>query len=159
MYVHTRNGDPASLHASPDSFSQVNTIIPHGTKVDAVFFDGLWYCIKWKGISGFMPAIFLSMNDPSPARWMARYGAGTTSILQEKRCSRQTANIQHDLNYFFDPFVPHITIDGFFGQETREALILFQKIRGLRPDGVAWPETKESLLVASLWFLDKDKRR
>ena len=36
----------------------------------------------------------------------------------------------------FDPYIPPVTVDGVFGQRTEDAVVAFQKINGLTPDGV-----------------------
>ncbi len=36
----------------------------------------------------------------------------------------------------FDPYIPPVTVDGIFGENTQNAVIAFQKINNLTPDGV-----------------------
>lgn len=157
MYINMRPGDNAPLHASPDCFSCIHAYIPHGTKVHAAFFDGLWYCVKWEAHSGFMPANYLSAFDPSPALWLARYGPGVLSMPQEQARIHYITNLQADLNLFFDPFEPQLPENGCFCQQTKDTLIRFQFIRGLQKNGVADPATKASLLVATQRLRQLDK--
>lgn len=159
MFINVRPGDMAPIHASPDNFSTIHVQVPHGIKVDAVFFDGLWYHVQWSGVSGFMPAICLSAYDPSPLLWQKRYGTDECSVSQTSECNQRIVNLQADLNLFFSPFEPQIVIDGVFGPDTREALCKFQLIRGLEPHGIADDETKVSLYIATLRLRKKSKRK
>lgn len=45
----------------------------------------------------------------------------------------------------FNEMIPPITVDGFFGSATREAVIAFQKAYGLSPDGVVGETTWNAL--------------
>lgn len=149
MFVKTRPGECAPIHSSPDGYSRITGRIPHATVVEAAFFDGLWYHIKWNGQSGFVAAENLSVTDPSSMRWAERYGHGCATDLQEKVYRKETAMLQEDLNLFFYPFSPQIVIDGYYGQQTRAAVIKFQFIRSLRQDGIADGKTKQELYYAT----------
>ena len=46
---------------------------------------------------------------------------------------------------YFNAAVPMVTIDGIFGEETKNAVIAFQKNRGLVPDGIIGPITWEAM--------------
>jgi len=64
MYIRTNNGDAAPIHSSPDDFSPVLSNIPAGFKVLAVYHQGIWYKVSWKGKEGFVSAIYLTPSDP-----------------------------------------------------------------------------------------------
>ena len=150
MYIDIRNADAAPLLASANVFAQVIEFIPQCSKVEAIFFNGIWYHVCWNAYSGFMQAIYLTAFDPSPARWIPRYGKGSRSAEVKPAFIAHIMNIQHDLNAFFYPFEPQLSVNGLFDKETMQSVAKFQQIRGLTVNGITTPETKSSLYAASL---------
>ncbi len=66
------------------------------------------------------------------------------SVLQEGTQGISVRTLQYYLAviaYFSDGTVPSVTIDGFFGPQTREAVIAFQQLAGLVLDGIVGQNT------------------
>lgn len=66
------------------------------------------------------------------------------SVLQEGTQGISVRTLQYYLAviaYFSNGTVPSVTIDGFFGPQTREAVIAFQQLAGLVPDGIVGQNT------------------
>lgn len=71
-------------------------------------------------------------------------------VLREGDSGEQVANMQYALAVigFFDPNIPPITVDGYFGEETRNAVYAFQKQNGLPVDGIVGRNTWNAILRA-----------
>ncbi|MEG0324226.1 MAG: peptidoglycan-binding domain-containing protein, partial [Raoultibacter sp.] len=60
--------------------------------------------------------------------------------------SQHIMNLQSDLNIFLrNTKQSQITVDGYFGQNTKNAVIKFQNANNLSPDGRVGPLTKNAL--------------
>ena len=58
--------------------------------------------------------------------------------------------LQYYLNIvaYFYPQIPNINVDGYFGPKTKEAVIAFQEMFGLVPDGIVGRDTWKALSSA-----------
>lgn len=73
--------------------------------------------------------------------WEDRYGPDDLRIngTQDKRYVK---NLQSDLNEVLGSL---LTVDGIFGTSTQKAVIRFQTIKHLSPDGIVGDATKKAL--------------
>ncbi len=64
-------------------------------------------------------------------------------ILQSGDSGTDVATLQYYLNFlgFFFDTLPRISTDGYFGDETRNAVLAFQEQFGLNPDGIVGRQT------------------
>ena len=53
-----------------------------------------------------------------------------------------------DVVAYFYPQIPDITVDGYFGEKTKEAVMAFQNLQGLTVDGIVGRDTWRSLTNA-----------
>lgn len=81
---------------------------------------------------------------------IASEGTGTripdeppSEVLKTGDSGNNVRLVQYILEYlsYFFPTVPTLTVDGFFGQGTENAVVGFQKTFGLEPDGIVGEET------------------
>ncbi len=72
-------------------------------------------------------------------------------VLQRGSSGSEVRLLQYILEYlsFFYPSIPLLTVDGYFGEDTENAVIGFQKTFGLEPDGIVGSETWQLLYDAS----------
>jgi uncharacterized protein (TIGR02594 family) len=66
------------------------------------------------------------------------------TILEKGHDGPDVTRLQRLLNSLLKPS-PHLREDGDFGDKTRTAVIRFQTLRGLKPDGVVGPQTWTAL--------------
>ena len=76
----------------------------------------------------------LAISVPAlAAAWTWRYG---TEVDRNSGTNNQVMAVQQDLNK---------QVDGYFGDDTEEAVKDFQRAKGLTADGVVGPKTMEKL--------------
>lgn len=78
-------------------------------------------------------------------------------VLQEGTQGISVRSLQYYLtviSYFSDGAVPGVTIDGIFGPQTKEAVIAFQNLAGLTPDGIVGQNTWQRIEQAYQIILD-----
>jgi peptidoglycan hydrolase-like protein with peptidoglycan-binding domain len=77
----------------------------------------------------------------------ARSGAMADGVLREGDSGAEVTRLQQRLNTlgFRDAEGRALQADGRFGERTEQAVIAFQRARGLEPDGVAGPRTLSAL--------------
>ena len=76
MYVNVGAGQTVRLRATASSSGTVLINIPHGTAVQAEYYNTTWHRVKYNGYSGFMMSSYLSSTNPTPVSspWNDRYG-------------------------------------------------------------------------------------
>ena len=77
-------------------------------------------------------------------------GIGTvppSSVLRQGSTGNDVLTLQYLLNVVseFYPGIPRVSQDGIFGSGTRQAVIAFQQMMGLDPDGIVGPATWQAL--------------
>ena len=72
------------------------------------------------------------------------------SLLKEGMSGDYIKTLQYYLNIvaYFYPQIPNIDVDGYFGPKTKEAVIAFQEMFGLVPDGIVGRDTWKALSSA-----------
>lgn len=72
------------------------------------------------------------------------------SLLKEGMSGDYIKTLQYYLNIvsYFYPQIPNIEVDGYFGPKTKEAVIAFQEMFGLVPDGIVGRDTWKALSFA-----------
>ena len=76
----------------------------------------------------------------------------SNNVVKEGSQGRYVAELQEYINKVANifPAVPKVKIDGFFGPETKNSIITFQRMFGLEPDAVVGQITWTTLYNASL---------
>lgn len=80
----------------------------------------------------------------------AQLGIGTippSSVLSQGSTGNDVLTLQYLLDVIAElyPGIPRVTQDGIFGSLTRQAVIAFQQLRQLNPDGIVGPATWQAL--------------
>lgn len=156
-YITSDNGNPVNVRTGPGtnySLANVKTFAV-GTQVSlqskATVSGVTWYkVVNSSNRGGWVRGDFLTSNYPSEAAWVNRYTTYVFTVSNTKR--NGVANLQHDLNQYFEDRFPIIDYpwyalkeDGIFGQNSSDATKEFQRLEGLAQDGIAGNYTKERL--------------
>lgn len=112
---------------------------------DGIVGKATWYKIKnvFNGIARLaeLTADRLTYEDVSPLY---------PSLLTEGMSGDYIKTLQYylDVVAYFYPQIPDITVDGYFGEKTKEAVMAFQNLQGLTVDGIVGRDTWRSLTNA-----------
>lgn len=112
---------------------------------DGIVGKATWYKIKnvFNGIARLaeLTADRLTYKDVSPIY---------PSLLTEGMSGDYIKTLQYylDVVAYFYPQIPDITVDGYFGEKTKEAVMAFQNLQGLTVDGIVGRDTWRSLTNA-----------
>lgn len=112
---------------------------------DGIVGKATWYKIKnvFNGIARLaeLTADRLTYEDVSPIY---------PSLLTEGMSGDYIKTLQYylDVVAYFYPQIPDITVDGYFGKKTKEAVMAFQNLQGLTVDGIVGRNTWRSLTNA-----------
>lgn len=112
---------------------------------DGIVGKATWYKIKnvFNGIARLaeLTADRLTYEDVSPIY---------PSLLTEGMSGDYIKTLQYylDVVAYFYPQIPDITVDGYFGEKTKEAVMAFQNLQGLTVDGIVGRNTWRSLTNA-----------
>ena len=112
---------------------------------DGIVGKATWYKIKnvFNGIARLaeLTADRLTYEDVSPIY---------PSLLTEGMSGDYIKTLQYylDVVAYFYPQIPDITVDGYFGEKTKEAVMAFQNLQGLAIDGIVGRDTWRSLTNA-----------
>lgn len=127
-----------------------NTTQAAVTKFQSIFnlaADGIVGKATWYKISKLYAAVTRLAELDSEGTSL---GIGTVppgSVLRQGSRGQDVITLQYLLNVAseFYPYVPAVSQDGIFGSGTRQAVIAFQQIMGLNPDGIVGPNTWKAL--------------
>ena len=109
---------------------------------DGIVGKSTWYRIKnvYNGVKKLaeLTAENLTFDEVEPIY---------PSLLKEGMSGDYIKTLQYYLNIvaYFYPQIPNIDVDGYFGPKTREAVIAFQEMFGLVPDGIVGRDTWKAL--------------
>ena len=112
---------------------------------DGIVGKSTWYRIKnvYNGVKKLaeLTAENLTFDEVEPIY---------PSLLKEGMSGDYIKTLQYYLNIvaYFYPQIPNIDVDGYFGPKTREAVIAFQEMFGLVPDGIVGRDTWKALSSA-----------
>jgi len=109
--------------------------------------DGIVGKSTWYKISSLYTAVTRLAELDSEGTAL---GIGTVppdAILRQGSRGPDVITLQYLLNMAaeFYPYVPEVAQDGIFGSGTRQAVIAFQQMMGLSPDGIVGPDTWRAL--------------
>ena len=87
----------------------------------------------------------LAIAAPALAEaWSSRYG--DIELYTNSGDNHDIMRMQTDLNKYFKNIPAHqLTVDGYFGKDTKATVIEFQRRMGLTQDGRVGPNTKDKL--------------
>lgn len=127
----------STTQAAVSKFQSVFNLTPDGTVGQAT-----WNKISFIYVS---VAKLAALNSEGTA-----LGIGTVppdSILRAGSSGVDVITLQYILSHIsnFYPTIPELVQDGIFGSATTQAVIAFQRMMGLTPDGVVGPTTWNSL--------------
>ena len=109
---------------------------------DGIVGKSTWYRIKnvYNGVKKLaeLTAENLTFDEVEPIY---------PSLLKEGMSGDYIKTLQYYLNIvaYFYPQIPNIDVDGYFGPKTKEAVIAFQEMVGLVPDGIVGRDTWKAL--------------
>ena len=109
---------------------------------DGIVGKSTWYRIKnvYNGVKKLaeLTAENLTFDEVEPIY---------PSLLKEGMSGDYIKTLQYYLNIvaYFYPQIPNIDVDGYFGPKTKEAVIAFQEMFGLVPDGIVGRDTWNAL--------------
>ena len=109
---------------------------------DGIVGKSTWYRIKnvYNGVKKLaeLTAENLTFDEVEPIY---------PSLLKEGMSGDYIKTLQYYLNIvaYFYPQIPNIDVDGYFGPKTKEAVIAFQEMFGLVPDGIVGRDTWKAL--------------
>lgn len=109
---------------------------------DGIVGKSTWYRIKnvYNGVKKLaeLTAENLTFDEVEPIY---------PSLLKEGMSGDYIKTLQYYLNIvaYFYPQIPNINVDGYFGPKTKEAVIAFQEMFGLVPDGIVGRDTWKAL--------------
>lgn len=112
---------------------------------DGIVGKSTWYRIKnvYNGVKKLaeLTAENLTFDEVEPIY---------PSLLKEGMSGDYIKTLQYYLNIvaYFYPQIPNIDVDGYFGPKTKEAVIAFQEMFGLVPDGIVGRDTWKALSSA-----------
>lgn len=112
---------------------------------DGIVGKSTWYRIKnvYNGVKKLaeLTAENLTFDEVEPIY---------PSVLKEGMSGDYIKTLQYYLNIvaYFYPQIPNINVDGYFGPKTKEAVIAFQEMFGLVPDGIVGRDTWKALSSA-----------
>ncbi|MCM1135143.1 MAG: peptidoglycan-binding protein [Clostridium sp.] len=129
------------------------------TKFQSIFSltpDGVVGKATWYKISSLYTAVTRLAELDSEG---SSLGIGTvppSSVLRQGTRGGDVVTLQYLLNMLAEFYagIPAVSPDGIFGNETRQAVIAFQQIMGLTPDGIVGPATWRALYDAYLGVLE-----
>ena len=130
------------LRPTPSTSQPYIARVPYGaevTRFSETYNEGEWWSqVAYGSRTGYMMSRYLSTTNPNP-------GSHPQTILQ----AFGSTNLQYGPYYNYCvknvQLCVGVTADGYFGTNTRDAVITYQSNNGLNPDGVVGPLTKEKL--------------
>lgn len=129
------------------------------TKFQSIFnlqADGIVGKATWYKLSSLYTAVTRLAELDSEGTTL---GVGTvppSTVLRQGSRGADVVTLQYILNVIaeFYPYVPGITQDGVFGSRTKQAVIAFQQMMGLVPDGIVGSATWKSLYEIYLGIME-----
>jgi len=123
-------GDALRLRKSPGAYSTVLKELPVGTPLTIKDINGEWYLVSVNGedIEGFVKKDYVKKTDSETASFKLAPGMTGSAVY----------NMQKELkkrNFYAFPCT------GVYGTATKTAVRNFQRVAGLRKDGIAGEET------------------
>lgn len=127
----------SSTKAAVTAFQRIFNLTP----------DGIVGKSTWYKISSLYTAVtrLAELNSEG-----STLGIGTvppSSVLRQGSSGQDVITLQYLLNVIAEyyPDIPHLDQDGIFGSGTRQAVLAFQRIRRLDPDGIVGARTWNAL--------------
>lgn len=126
-----------STAAAVTAFQRIFDLAP-----DGVVGKGTWY-----KISSLYTAVTRLAELDSEGTTLGIGTVPPSSVLRQGARGTDVITLQYLLSMIseFYPSVPRIAQDGIFGSGTREAVVAFQQLMQLNPDGIVGPATWEAL--------------
>lgn len=112
---------------------------------DGIVGRATWYKVSYIYVAVKKLAELKSEGEQAPPN-----GNYPGVVLREGSSGPFVQELQYYLNTIadFTPLVNNITIDGIFGRDTRAAVIAFQNMARLNPDGLVGPQTWNTIVRA-----------
>ena len=121
-----------NVRSQPSPTSSILYHLHNGEPVNVTGTSGNYQVIN-SPVSGYVQSDYISTSRPA---WRSRYGSKTMNLATHS----QMVAFQTDLNAI--PGITDITVDGYWGPETRGAVEQLQTIAGITVDGIAGTYTK-----------------
>lgn len=120
------------------------------TKFQSIFnmsADGIVGEATWNKISYIYVAVARLAELDSEGTALGIGTVPPNTILRTGSSGVDVITLQYILDYIseFYPTIPEVTQDGVFGSQTTQAVVAFQRMVGLPPDGIVGPNTWNSL--------------
>ncbi|MEU7060971.1 GH25 family lysozyme [Streptomyces sp. NPDC046197] len=127
LWIVNQSGTPTPLPAGWNTYTVWQTAASGTFPGDQDVFNGSLKELRTFALGDYTPP------PPAPG-W---------PLVQQGQAGRQVNTVQ----YLLGAHGASLTVDGRFGAGTRDAVVAFQRARGLTPDGVVGPNTWQHLVV------------
>lgn len=112
--------------------------LAYGTVVSITGSKGNWSIFDYNGKTAYLYSDYLTpMNTNASSMPSVQFGSSGKTV---KTMQQHLVSLGYSL--------PRFGVDGYFGSETRSAVIAFQKDKGLTPNGICDPKTWDAIFEA-----------
>lgn len=138
---------PAITDAAGDFQSSTKAAVTAFQRIFNLTPDGIVGKSTWYKLSSLYTAVTRLAELDSEGSTLGIGTVPPSSVLRQGSSGQDVITLQYLLNVIAEyyPDIPHLDQDGIFGSGTRQAVLAFQRIRRLDPDGIVGARTWNAL--------------